>query len=311
MESDSDNESNAPEEKKKEFRFNAKKLYLTYAQAEAIPSKRTILEFFKQHHGDNILTYLICEELHQDGKKHYHAYFKFHKKLDTRNVRAFDINGIHPNIKAVKKGEDHVIQYIMKGGNYEGNVTEASLYPTANNFVKKRQDFQAWSRYMQEAKRLPVSYPVKLPNVDMWIQKPDASHRQRHWVIQGPPGCGKTQWINTAFANMKVYLVPTDAPETMWEGYENEDIIIFDDFPFHKHHIEEAIIDMTNTWALRKQIPGKHRYYNKFYLPNSTRTVLIVCNDIPEFVFQPRFSTRFNILNWDNPPSTPIVDWEI
>lgn len=289
------------------FRCAAAKVFLTYSQAGEIKSSKVLIDALKLQ-GLPIRDYIVGTEEHADGGVHYHAFLKFSKKIDTINPRYFDVNGVHPNIVKNIKSEKAVTEYCMKGGNYiSSGIKAAAMFPNSKNFVKAYQDHIAWARFLSEANRKDIEYPIQLPHVDMWINKPVPEERKRHWVIQGPPGCGKTLWLNTVFADRAVYLVPTGS-EFRWENYDNEDIVIFDDFRFSPEH-EEEIISMTNTWSLQVALPGKQRYYTRYFARGHTRTVLIVCNDIPDFISQPRFATRFNIYNWkENPPTPPRMD---
>ena len=50
-----------------------------------------------------------------DGGLHLHAYIRFKEKLRTRNIRFFDIDGHHPNIKVPEK-PIACIKYCSKEG---------------------------------------------------------------------------------------------------------------------------------------------------------------------------------------------------
>jgi Geminivirus Rep catalytic domain len=50
----------------------------------------------------NFSVWGAARETHQDGGNHWHAYVKFRITLRSRDPLLFDIDGIHPNIKASK-----------------------------------------------------------------------------------------------------------------------------------------------------------------------------------------------------------------
>ena len=107
------------------FRFNSQKVFLTYPQTpQTFDQERLLMEISQKA---DVQDYLISKEIHEDGGNHLHAYFKFQKKLDTRNVRYFDVeyyNKIHhPNIQKPKTTYK-LYAYIKKEGNFITNMTE-------------------------------------------------------------------------------------------------------------------------------------------------------------------------------------------
>lgn len=56
---------------------------------------------------------VVCKELHESGKPHYHAAVEFEPKLTTRNMRTFDFKGVHPNI-GTKDNWKKIIAYVTK-----------------------------------------------------------------------------------------------------------------------------------------------------------------------------------------------------
>ena len=48
--------------------------------------------------GDGIKECIIAQEAHANGAPHYHCYVKFNKRVQTVNVKFFDVCGVHPNI---------------------------------------------------------------------------------------------------------------------------------------------------------------------------------------------------------------------
>jgi len=68
-----------------------------------IPNAEAILEVLVEKFG--ACDYTIGEELHKDGiKRHYHGWFNFANKVDTVDVKAFDVFSVHPNIIKPGKG---------------------------------------------------------------------------------------------------------------------------------------------------------------------------------------------------------------
>lgn len=93
------------------FRFQAKYGLLTYAQSDGLDPWRI----------NDVLAGLGCEcivakELHADGGTHYHAFFMHSTKLRTRDARAFDVDGHHPNILRGSKTPHAMYDYATKDG---------------------------------------------------------------------------------------------------------------------------------------------------------------------------------------------------
>jgi len=59
---------------------------------------------------------IISKELHEDGGIHYHAFIDFGRKFSTRDTRAFDVCGRHPNIEKVGKTPWKAFDYVIKDG---------------------------------------------------------------------------------------------------------------------------------------------------------------------------------------------------
>ena len=106
------------ESKAKKARVNAKKLLLTYSQCSIdIKSCFNSLNVILRAHNRNIVEYVLSTEKHQDGSSHIHAYIELDNKIDTRNMRLFDISQegkvYHPNILK-SKYKTACVEYILK-----------------------------------------------------------------------------------------------------------------------------------------------------------------------------------------------------
>ena len=66
-----------------DFRFAAKKAFLTYPQAHSIPSKEALLQHLLSL-GTGIRC-IVAAENHQDGGIHYHAVVEYRVRIDTTN----------------------------------------------------------------------------------------------------------------------------------------------------------------------------------------------------------------------------------
>lgn len=113
------------------FSINRKKVGLTYScpilfEENPIPSADYIVNELTDKFGPNL--HLVCQELHESGKKHYHANLKFDNKLDVHDPLAFDLKGVHPNIINPGGGWE---SYVAKTGEYVTNYFKRNPYAAA------------------------------------------------------------------------------------------------------------------------------------------------------------------------------------
>jgi len=99
------------------FRFNAKRVFLTYPQCGDLTSAR-LCEYLRDTRG--AAWYCVGLEQHEDGGNHLHAYAEWLHRLDVREATYFDVDGQHPNIQSVRN-KTHVLKYVQKAGDYVGN----------------------------------------------------------------------------------------------------------------------------------------------------------------------------------------------
>jgi len=98
------------------FRLQARHLFITYPQADAIPSAEALLSHL-QAKLPPIQHYVIGEELHQDGATHYHAYLRLQRKCNIRAANHLDFMGCHPNIQSAHNPTASAT-YCRKEGSY-------------------------------------------------------------------------------------------------------------------------------------------------------------------------------------------------
>jgi Geminivirus Rep catalytic domain len=114
-------------------RIATKKLLLTYSQCSiSIESCFTALKQILKEQGRNITDYALSTEKHQDGSSHIHAYIELDKRIDTKNMRVFDISWegklYHPNI-VKSKYKAACVEYILK------NITDLN----STEFITSKQ----------------------------------------------------------------------------------------------------------------------------------------------------------------------------
>ena len=76
----------------------------------------------------------------------------FSDKLQTRDVRFFDIAGYHPNIKTIKAGianSQQVWDYCTKFGEYSGAMT----HPASRSAEKSAASKAAWAEAIAQSRK--------------------------------------------------------------------------------------------------------------------------------------------------------------
>jgi len=98
-------------------RINAKKLLLTYSYPADINFCFTSLKNILKEHNRNVIDYALSNEKHQDGSAHINVYIELDKRIDTKNIKLFDIRWegklYQPNILK-SRCKTACVEYILK-----------------------------------------------------------------------------------------------------------------------------------------------------------------------------------------------------
>lgn len=276
------------------FRFCAKRVFLTYTNLTCgFECKSLFLQTLRRRFSaaHNPLTAVIVgHERHATGAHHFHCYLKWTKEVDTYNPRFFDIDcgycGFHhPNIKKAKgkNPEFDFFHYCAKDGDF---IAEGiRMFPNSTNYKRRKEDLELWiadvkrHRGIDPSDRRPVSFPIPIVigEYKSEIPLPDASDKRRCHLLLGPPGCGKTPFLNSTLGDTQSYLV--SHPQYPMEDYQGEQVIIFDDYNPEMLK-REFLINLLNV----HRFPNVHAGWargagNKVYLPkNQVRVLIILCN---------------------------------
>jgi hypothetical protein len=153
--------------------------------------------------------YCICEELHEDGSRHYHAAIKFMKKINIRNPRKFDICGVHPNFTTVRNWSACLAYCKKYDKNCLSNIEDGmwtqfafcdsleDLAEIAKNFGDKGAKALLCHGHVMNANRIKFFKPEI--NTDEtyfgpWPKIPGWDPQTHCLILRGRPGSGKTQW---------------------------------------------------------------------------------------------------------------------
>lgn len=261
------------------FRLNARKVGLTYscpvnADENPIQSREQILEILKEKFG--LCLYVICTELHENGKKHYHAWLNFDKKVDTRDVRAFDIESVHPNI--IQKPGAGWINYVKKAGQFISNVAENPFtLALAMNSVNEAID-SLWKAVPQtmalSADRIERNLRTKMAPPPVAFTFYDGPYRWPYLSeIQSVCLTGNAGIFKTNFALSKhhfenpFFCTHLDELKRFNSTYDG---IIFDDLDF-------SHLPITTQISLTDFDQGRHIHirYGTAYIPPKTRKIFV------------------------------------
>lgn len=148
------------------FRFNAKNLFVTYPQANALTSER-LLQFYTDL---GATRYTIAKENHQSGDVHFHCLIEWDSPYCTRNARRFDVDDHHPNIQKCRNIRN-VWKYITKDGDFTTNRDE----PTTDNKSSKYDSLAnatSTNEFWELAKReLPRDFVINHERLEYYANK--------------------------------------------------------------------------------------------------------------------------------------------
>ena len=132
-----DKEKVVKEEKPKDDDYRGKKAkgwFLTYPQCKL--SKEQVLKLLEIKLTDYaIKEYVICEEKHESGDPHIHAFIKVDRQMKWMSDR-FDIGGYHGHYE-ISKSWIATKKYVMKDGDYIANIDIKSALAKKGKMMKE------------------------------------------------------------------------------------------------------------------------------------------------------------------------------
>jgi len=282
----------------KKFRINRKKVGLTYScpkdeDENPIESKEKLLEHLELKGGH--CQYVVSKELHESGKKHFHAYVHYDDKLDTQDQRFFDLAGVHPNI--INPGAGW-IAYCKKDKEYITNIevnpfTAALALETVDDAIdflwKKRPQCMAMNgdRIEKNVTKRMRTLPPKPGNFLGPWQWPMLENIESVILI-GESNIGKTQFAKAHFNN-PLFVSHMDRLRDFDAGVH--DGIIFDDMDF-THLPRTSQIHITD-WDEDRDI---HARYGVAKIPANTRKIF-TCNTMCVDEHDKAIARRITVVN--------------
>jgi len=194
------------------FRLNAKNFLLTFPQCFAT----------KEQLKDHLVSLgasggIVCEESHEDGSPHLHAFCHYQRKKDIRNPRFFDFLGFHGRYEA-SRDVWATISYVKKDGNFiefgdypkqkrkweevlsagtkEEALSVASEVSARDFIIFNDRIEQFLDKKFKPERKL---YSPKFSNflipdeVSQWWNQAKSGDRPKSLIMYGPTRLGKTQ----------------------------------------------------------------------------------------------------------------------
>lgn len=270
---------NLEQEDDKKFRMEAKQFAITYSKCYL--SKDQIES--KLRTKGPIEHFVIAHELHKDGTPHIHVYVNYCNKKNFKNCRVFDIGNYHPNLSTVRSPLNWY-NYVKKETNYIEKVEFDNM--SQNNFIKRKNDFEAFKDDLY--KRQLDWTPINELSFNGITYKNEG--KKRHLLIVSDPDWGKSTWLNNTFKGKAVFKAANN--RYPMDDYENEQIIIFDDF-IPKNSL---LLNISDIHHIRTCI-GDTRFKNKYFLNGQQRWIIIMLNTLPSYSEYENFQARFNIID--------------
>lgn len=152
------------------FRFQARYALLTYAQCGDLDPFAVV-----NHLAELGAECIIGRENHSDGGLHLHAFVDFGRKYRTRNTRAFDVEGCHPNVSPSRGTPEEGYDYAIKDGDVvagglerpagSGLASNGDVWP---EIINAKDESEFWSLCESLAPRALVTQFTQLRAFAAW-----------------------------------------------------------------------------------------------------------------------------------------------
>jgi len=222
------------EEKKKEFRVNAKKLFITWSQCEA--SKEAALELCKRV--AFVVNYAIGQEDHapkegdDHGGKHLHAAIWFNSKINLTTCNQFILEGRHPHIEGIKNWKN-CTAYCKKDGDFiESHNFD---WDDDDKYCMRKRDYLtmlADKQHKLDVIEHKERMNKKIKELRPWqedlkkVLEGDVEERKVYWIWSEESNTGKSTFMNWLDAQgIPVLAVNNEKWDDTLHAYKREKVL--------------------------------------------------------------------------------------
>lgn len=282
----------------------AKGWFLTWPKCPV--KKEDVLTILETNGLPKIEEYVICEEQHEDGSPHLHAFIKLEKKQRFRQVvKKFDLLEYHGHYESAHSWRS-VKDYVKKDGNYISNINLKAAERKQNKKLMPEDFEKDPIELMAEGKLHPLSLNNFLKNKSTYLglkrQKEYDGQKVCYWIV-GKPRIGKSYSIRKTFPDL--YSKPQNK---WWDGYCGEENVLLDDLDTGTlgHHLKI----WADQYKFNAEIKGgtiTPTYKRFFVTSNYTIDELFKEEKLREAIYG-----RFKVINGDEfIGDDGYFDWEL
>lgn len=214
------------------------------------------------------------------NKEHYQAFIQMHKKC-----RMSGIKKLYPSahIESRKGTALQASDYCKKEESRKPETTftefgellsqgqRTDLQSIMNNIRNKDKD--------EEYKHTDTFLRNKR-NLESYIQdnQPDRKFKPLTYWIYGKSGTGKSRYIYEYAEKNNLTIWPGNKDyDNFWNGYENQDIVLMDDFRY-KHCRFDRLLEVLDRYPCNVNVKGGYRKLN-------SKIMCIISNNTPQEVY--------------------------
>lgn len=206
--------------------------FLTYPQCPL--TKEEALTILQTNFSQKIVEYVICQEKHDDGSPHLHAFIKFDRKV--KFSKKFDLLTYHGHYERAKSWRA-VIKYVQKDGNYISNI-DLNAAGKKQSKMKKEDLLKDVDEVldaglinpMQVASFYKNSMVYKMLQQKRTKMPEKLPEKKRHLWFYGASNTGKTFKLREMMkqtGEQNWFQIPTNND---WIGYAGEKYLYIDEF---------------------------------------------------------------------------------
>ena len=243
----------------------AKGWFLTYPKCAL--GKEMLLSELKLKF--NVVEYVICEEEHEDGSPHLHAFIKLDKRINFKGDR-FDVAGYHGHYEIAKSWKD-VQKYVKKDGNFITNIDVDAAMKKKSKGVKEKNALMLAKTPKElvddgDISLLMLPQLLKAKRAYERAAKPPKHIPRKCYWIWGPPRAGKSYVVREMFED--IYEKPQNR---WWDGYNGEDVVLLDDMDKHGECLGHLLKIWADNYRFIAETKGDNIYptYTKFIITSN------------------------------------------